>query len=233
MHRLAVFVLLLAAHASAAAATEAPCAPDEALLEDARIAREYVTAGIDGAGAVAAWRRVLDRGGSIAWPVTEYNVDARSTFVFALDRQALRVYRSGAFADPGDPAPGGCLATALPPEAVIPWRHVREMHAANWVLSFRLDQPVEVRSDRGKRKRVKELKAYFHGGPGGDLTYHYDLVHEGRIPFWNVDVYRVDNLRGIAVGPTDYQRRLLYVIATAVDPERRIVLKTKSRGAGW
>ena len=75
--------------------------------------------------------------------------------------------------------------------------------------------------------------ANFHGGPSGDLTYYYNLEYEGHIPFWNVDVYEVSNLRGIAVGPNDYQRRLQFVIASVVDPERRIALTRKGRGAGW
>jgi hypothetical protein len=48
-----------------------------------------------------------------------------------------------------------------------------------------------------------------------------------------VEVDRVDNLRGIAVGPTDFQRRLQFVISRAIDPEERIVMRRKSRGAGW
>ena len=44
---------------------------------------------------------------------------------------------------------------------------------------------------------------------------------------------RVSNLRGIAVGPNEYQRRLQFIIASVVDPERRIALKRKGRGAGW
>jgi hypothetical protein len=51
--------------------------------------------------------------------------------------------------------------------------------------------------------------------------------------FWNVDVYKVENLRGIAMGPTDFQRRLQFVIAHAVDPDERISMKRKGRGAGW
>ena len=116
---------------------------------------------------------------------------------------------------------------------MIPWRDVREIEAGNWVLWFRLREPVTIRSDRGQRKRVDELKAFFHGAGGGDLTFYYNLRHEGRIPFWNVDVYEVDNLRGIAVGPTDFQRRLQFVIAQAVDPDQRIGMKRKGRGAGW
>ena len=50
--------------------------------------------------------RVLDSGGAIGWAVTEYNVDARSTFVFAFDRSALRVYRAGAFGPTTDARDG-------------------------------------------------------------------------------------------------------------------------------
>ena len=104
----------------------------------------------------------------------------------------------------------GCIDRSIAPEAIIPWDNVREIEAGNWVLWFKLREPVVIASDRGKRKKVHELKAYFHGGPSGDLTYYYNLEYEGHIPFWNIDVYRVDNLRGIAVGPNEYQRRLQY-----------------------
>jgi hypothetical protein len=127
----------------------------------------------------------------------------------------------------------GCIDGSIQPEAVIPWDNVREIEAGNWVVWFRLREPVDVRSDRGKSKRVDELKVFFHGAGGGDLTFYYNLRHEGRIPFWNVDVYKVENLRGIAVGPTDFQRRLQFVIAQAVDPGERIAMKRKGRGAGW
>jgi hypothetical protein len=161
------------------------------------------------------------------------NVDARSTFVFGFDPDALRVYRASAFGENVDRATGGCIDSSIPPEAVIPWRDVREIEAGNWVLWFRLREPVTIRSDRGHRKRVDELKVFFHGAGGGDLTFYYNLRREGRIPFWNVDVYKVENLRGIAVGPTDFQRRLQFVIAQAVDPDERISMKRKGRGAGW
>ena len=224
--------LLLSAHTVAAAAQPAVCNPG-VLSDHAETARFNIIASVDGAEALDAWRRVFEGGGAVAWSVTEYNVDARSTFVFAFDRDALRVYRAGAFGATTDEAMDGCIDPAVRPEAVIPWTSVREIEAGNWVLWFRLRAPVEVTSDRGKRKKVKELKAYFHGGRGGDLTYHYNLKHEGRLPFWNVDVYKVENLRGIAVGPTDYQRRLQFIIASAVDPDGRIPLKRRGRGAGW
>jgi hypothetical protein len=227
-----VGVAMLVAADSAPAAPARACDPT-AISEAAETARFNIIASVDGAEALAAWRHVLDNEGAVAWPVTEYNVDARSTFLFAFDRDALRVYRAGAFGPSTEEQLDGCVDPAVRPEAVIAWRDVREIEAGNWVLWFRLRAPVTISSDRGKRRNVKELKAYFHGGRGGDLTYHYNLEHAGRVPFWNVDVYRVENLRGIAVGPTDYQRRLQFIIAAVVDPERRIVLKRKGRGAGW
>lgn len=229
--RLALTAVLLA-HAGAADAQPLSCDP-EILREAAETARFNIIAAVDGAEALEAWRRVLDGGGTVGWAVTEHNVDARSVFVFAFGRDALKVYRAGAFGESTDPAMGGCIDPAVVPEAVIPWRSVREIEAGNWVLWFRLREPVEIRSDRGKRKKVKELKAYFHGGGGGELTYYYNLKYQGRLPFWNTPIYEVENLRGIAVGPTDYQRRLQFVIASVVDPDHRITLKQKGRGAGW
>ena len=213
-----VLTLAFAGLAEVASAQPAPCNPTS-LRDVAETARFNIIAARDGAGALDAWRRVLDSGGAVGWAVTEYNVDARSTFVFAFDRSALRVYRAGAFGRTADAAMDGCIDDAIAPETVIPWHNVREIEAGNWVLWFKLREPVVIASDRGKRKKVRELKAYFHGGPSGDLTYHYNLEYEGHIPFWNVDVYRVSNLRGIAVGPNEYQRRLQYVIASVVDPD--------------
>lgn len=215
-----------------AAAQPRVCNP-AALRPHAETARFNIIAATDGAGAIEAWRTVLGNGGAVAWTVTEYNVDARSTFVFAFDAQALRVYRQGAFGGSTARAEAGCVDPAIVPEAVIPWENVREIEAGNWVTWFRLRTPVEIGSDRGKHKRVKELKAFFHGAGGDELTYHYDVRYEGRVPFWNVDVYRVENLRGIAVGPTDFQRRLQFVIANAIDATGGIALKQKGRGAGW
>lgn len=225
--------VLLTGHVTTATAQPAVRCDERALREAADTARSNIIAGTDGAAAIEAWRHVLDSGGAIGWTATEYNVDPRSTFVFAFDRQTLRVYRAGAFGEHIDRATGGCLDPAIPAEAVIPWQDVREIEAGNWVLWFRLREPVTIRSDRGHRERVDELKAFFHGAGGGDLTFYYNLTREGRIPFWNIDVYKVENLRGIAVGPTDFQRRLQFVLARAVDPDERIAMKRKGRGAGW
>ena len=207
---------------------------DEGVLRrSAEIARGNVTAGVDGAEAIRAWRDVLAGGGRVAWNVTEYNVDPRSTFVFAFGHDALSIYRAGAFGGSAEGNLRSCPDPSIVPEAVVPWSRVREIESGNWVLWFRLREPIEIRSDRGKRKRVTELKAYFHGADAGTLTYYYDLRYRGRAPFWNVDVYQIEDLRGIAVGPTDFQRRLQFVISSAVDPNETITLKQKGRGAGW
>jgi len=210
----------------------ARCDP-AAIADAADTARSNIVAAVDGAGSLVAWNEVFDGGGAITWSVTEYNVDARSTFVLAFDRSALRVYRAGAFGSTLDRALAGCVDADVEPEAVIPWANVREIEAGNWVVWFRLFQPVEIRSDRGKKAKVKELKAYFQGA-GGELTYYYNVRQE-RVSFWNfdADVYSIENLRGIAVGPTDFQRRLQFVLARAVDPQGHIALPRKGRGAGW
>jgi hypothetical protein len=166
---------LLLALPCVASAAQPPACDRVALAEAAETARFNIIAAVDGAQALDAWRRVLDGGGAVGWAVTEYNVDPRSVFVFAFERNALRVYRAGAFGETTDAAMHGCIDPVVVPEAIIPWTNVREIEAGNWVLWFRLREPVEIRSDKGKRKKVKELKAYFHGGNGGDLTYYYNL----------------------------------------------------------
>lgn len=222
---------MLAIAAVTAALTALPC-DTRALRDHADTARSNIISAIDGAEAIEAWNHALDNGGAIGWTATEYNVDARSFFVFAFDRTALRVYRANAFANTHD-ATEGCVDASVRPEAVIPWTNVREIEAGNWVLWFRLRQPVEIRSDRGKKKTVKELKVFFHGASGDTLTYYYNVVPVGRHWFWGTTIYGVENLRGIAVGPTDFQRRLQFVIASVIDPDGRIPMKRKGRGAGW
>lgn len=211
---LAATVPVTAARADSPA--QVPC-DVEAVRREADAGRDAVVAAVDASQARESWNRVLDCGGAIAWPATLYNVDGRATFVFTFDRDALRVYRT----------------ESPDAEAVVPWSDVREIEAGNWVIWFRMRTPVEIRSDRGKRKRVKELKVFLHGGDTGDLTYYYNLKYAGRHWFWGTPVYKVENLRGIAVGPTDYQRRVQGFLAMMFDPDGRIALKRKGRGAGW
>jgi hypothetical protein len=221
---------------------------DRNLLAHAVLARGYLVTGEDATKADAAWRRTLDGGGAITWTATLYDVDARSYFVLAFDKRALRVYRFGqlagaldttrgmpTFPDAGNArfwrAMGGCLDATDTPEAVIPWSDVAEIKSGNWVLWFKFRTPVKIRSDRGKKKELRALKVNLHGQTG-DLTFYYNLQGTGA-PGSRDAHRRVENLRGIAVGPTDYQRRVQQTVAKFVDPAKRIKLPQKGRGAGW
>lgn len=208
--------IVLASLPAVARAQPPDCEPG-AVKRAADFGRDNIVAAVGADEARLAWKQVLDCGGVIAWPATLYNVDARSTFVLTFDRQRIRVHR----------------AKAAEPEAAIPWSNVREIEAGNWVIWFRLFAPVAITSDRGTQKHVKELKVFLHGGDGGDLTYYYNLEYVGRHWFWGTPLYEVKNLRGIAVGPTEYQRRVQGFLAETFDPDHRIVLKRKGRGAGW
>lgn len=211
---------------------------DRNLLAHALLARGYVVTGEEASKAETAWRRTLDGGGAVTWTATLYDVDARSFFVLAFDRRGVRVYRFGQlagafetrvgtpkFPDAGNTrfwrAMGGCIDVMEQPEAEIPWSDVSEIKSGNWVLWIKFRNPARIRSDRGKRKEVRELKVNLHGQTG-DLTVYY-----------NLDRGRVENVRGIAVGPNDYQRRVQHVLATLFDPRNRIKLPQKGRGAGW
>jgi hypothetical protein len=213
---------------------------DRNLLAHATLARQYVVAGEDANDADRAWRTVLDNGGAVVWTATLYDVDARSHFVVAFDRAALRVYRYGELAGPfekkmGLPtfvgadrerfwrALGGCIDPAAHPEAVIPWSEVREIKGGNWVLWFKLNRRITIRSDNGKEKTVDEIKVNLHGATGTVDVY---VSPDYRDP-WN------PNVRGIGMGPFDYNQRVRYTIAKHVDPEGRIKLPKASRSAGW
>lgn len=208
--------LLMAVVPAAAFGQPVDCS-DATVRRAAETGRANVDAGVAATEARAAWNFVLDCGGSIAWPATIYNVDGRAAFVFTFDRSALRVYRQKS----------GSL------EAVVPWTDVREIESGNWVIWFRLLTPVEVSSDRGRHKRVKEFKVFLHGGDGGEITYSYNLEYAGRHWFWGTPVYEVKDLRGVAIGPTEYQRRVQGFLAEMFDPDHRIVLKRRGRSAGW
>jgi hypothetical protein len=213
---------------------------DRNLLAHATLARQYVVIGKDANDADRAWRTVLDHGGAVAWTATLYDVDARSYFVVAFDRAALRVYRYGELAGPfekqrGMPmfagadrerfwrALGGCIDAAARPEAVIPWSDVREIKGGNWVLWFKLDRRVTIRSDNGKEKSVDEIKLNLHGATGTVDVY---ISPDYRDP-WH------PNVRTIGMGPFDYNQRVRYTIAKHVDPAGRIRLPKASRSAGW
>ena len=56
--------------------------------------------GEDATLADRSWRTVLDNGGAVVWTATLYDVDSKSYFLMAFDRQALRIYRYGELAGP-------------------------------------------------------------------------------------------------------------------------------------
>ena len=207
-----VLVPFFSLYPGAARAQATTCDPSHVAL-----ARDYVIRGQDAAQAATAWSRTLDAGGAITWTATLYDVDARSIFVLAFDRQAIRVYRSEALTGSFD-----CIDPAAPFEAAIPWSDVDEIRSGNWVIWIKFRTPVRITSDRGRRKTVRELKVNLHGQTG-DLTFYYNVGWYGE----------AHNLRGIAVGPTDYQQRIQHMLATTFDPEGRIALSQKARGAGW
>jgi hypothetical protein len=176
----------------------------------------------------------------VVWTATLYDVDARSYFLMAFDRNAIRVYRYGELAGPfetrlGVPqfvgedrerfwrAMGGCIDPAARPEAVVPWSDVHEIKAGNWVLYFKFNNRVTIASDRGKRATVREIKANLHGAIG-DIE-----VHTTRDP---IDPWKVD-VRTMGIGPLGYQQRVRFTIAKHVDPAGRIKLPKASRSAGW
>jgi len=210
------------------------------LLAHGLLARQYVVTGEDARLADEEWRSVLDNGGAIVWTATLYDVDTKSYFLMAFDRQAIRIYRFGEFAAPYQthlgmpefPGPerarlwrawGGCVDEAARPEAVIPWSDVREIKAGNWVLYFELTRRVTIRSDREKQKTLDEIKVNLHGAMG---TIEVHTTRDTRDP-WNVDV------RTMGIGPLAYQERVRRTLVKFVDPERRIALPKASRSAGW
>jgi len=210
------------------------------LLAHGVLARQYVVIGEDARRAEEEWRTTLDHGGAIVWTATLYDVDTKSYFVMAFDRQTLRVYRFGEIAGPferhlgmpqfpgGDRdrlwrAWGGCIDPAAQPEAVIPWADVREIKAGNWVLYFKLTHKVRVTSDRGKKADLDEIKVNLHGASGSIE------VHTTRDP---IDPWKLD-VRTMGIGPLAYQERVRRTLVAFVDPDKRIALPKASRSAGW
>ena len=217
------------------------CGP--AQLEEGRLARDYVVDGIDAREAEALWNGVFDRGGAVVWTATLYDVDAKSFFLMAFDRQALRIYRLGEIAGafethlgvpemPGREnarfwrAWGGCIDADARPEAIVPWSDVREIKSGNWVLWFKLTHPITVRSDRDKKKTIDEIKVNLHGGIG---SYEVHVTTDALEPY----AWWKDDVRVFGIGPLSYNERIRYTLAKLVDPERHITLPKASRSAGW
>lgn len=205
------------------------------LMAHAILARQFLIEG-SAEAAEAAWAATLDAGGAVVWTATLYDVDARTYFVLAFDRQAIRVYRFGQLAGiykkgrggvPEIPGPaatrlwsslGGCLDSTVVPEARVPWSDVKEIKAGNWVLWFKLTRPVTIANDDGKRKALDEIKVNLHGRTGTIEVYKpvgdHHLATRGR-------------------GPAGYQDMVRRVMVKFVDPERRIALPPVKPGIGW
>jgi hypothetical protein len=210
------------------------------LLAHAILARQYVVVGEDGEMADRLWRAVLDHGGEVVWTATLYDVDARSYFIAAFGPGALRIFRYGELAGPfetsmGMPkfvgaererfwrAWGGCIDPSATPEAVIPWADVHEIKAGNWVLYFKMTKPVTIRSDRGKRRTVREIKMNLHGATGTvEVLTTRDVSDPSKV-----------SVRPMGIGPLGYQQRVRHTLVKHVDPAGRIKLPKASRSAGW
>ena len=192
---------------------------------------------LDAERAEAEWSRVFSAGGAVAWTGTLYDVDARNYFLLAFDHRGIRIYRFDQlarhvergfggiiqFPSPEDErfwaATAGCVDHETVPEAEVAWSNVREIKAGNFVLWFKLTQPVTVTSDRnGKRKTLDEIKVNLHGAA----------------PSW--EVYKpVGNdypaLR--SRGPAGFQDLVRRTLVRFVDPDRRIGLPPVKPGVGW
>lgn len=208
-------------------------------LAHSQLARQLVVVGEDGDRARAVFNDVFASGGAVVWTATLYDVNPRDFFLMAFDQKGIRVYRFGEAAGtvkrhlgvPEFPGPeatrlwralGGCV-DELVAEADVPWSDVHEIKAGNYVLYFKFNTPVTVRSDRGSRTTLRELKVALHGAMGS-VEYHVSSgSNRGDEP----------SIRGIGIGPTAYQDRVRRTLAAVVDPQRRIKLPKASRGAGW
>jgi hypothetical protein len=199
------------------------------------LARQYLIEE-DPERAEPAWERVMDAGGAVVWTATLYEVDARSYFFVAMSRDDIKIYRfsqmtraykTGFYSIPEFPGPddegfwaaaAGCIPGSVKPEAVVPWSQVREIKTGNWVLYFKLTQPIRVTSDRGKNKKLDQIKVALHGRTG------------------EIEVYKPvgeDHLGTRGRGPWSYNELVRRTLVKFVDPERRIALPSSKPGVGW
>ena len=211
------------------------------------LARQYTILGWQ-RPAIDAWGRVIENNGVIVWTATLYDVDYKSYFVMSFGRDALRIYRMGQFTgqiarslgyakfpEATDiafyEATAGCPDRSVIPVATIPWSDVRELRSGNWVLWFKLARPVAIVSDRDKKKSLREIKVNLHGATGevkilAEPNPDFD-------PYWDDDSEAWKNVRGIGLGPWDYNRRLRDMILQFADPQDHIKRTSTGRGAGW
>ena len=211
------------------------------------LARQYAVLGSE-REAVDAWTRVADNGGVVVWTATLYDVDYKSYFLMSFGRDAIRIYRMGQFTGSIDrhlgyakfPEPGevafyeaaaGCPSPSVKPVTTIPWSQVKELRSGNWVLWFKLAKPATVTSDRGIRKTLGEVKVNLHGETGvvkflAERNPDFD-------PEWDDETDAFRNLRGIALGPWDYNRRVRDLILRFAEPAAHIKRTAAGKGAGW
>ncbi len=211
------------------------------------LARQYAILGRE-REAIDAWTRVAAEGGVVVWTATLYDVDYKSYFLMAFGRDALRIYRMGQFTGPIDrrlgyaqfPQPtelafydatAGCPGSSVSPMLTIPWSSVNELRSGNWVLWFKLANPVTLTSDRGKKKTLRDIKVNLHGETG-----EVKILAERNPDFepgWDEEGEAFRNVRGIGLGPWDYNRRLRDMILRFAEPAGHIKRTSAGRGAGW
>jgi hypothetical protein len=217
------------------------------LMAHSILARQYAVLGWE-REAVAAWTRVTENGGVVVWTATLYDVDYKSYFLMSFGRDAVRIYRMGQFTEPIDrrlgyakfPEPtevafyeatGGCPSPSVAPMATIPWGDVKELRSGNWVLWFKLAKPITIASDRGRRKTLADIKVNLHGATGevkflAERNPDFD-------PEWDAEGEAYKNVRGIGLGPWEYNRRVRDLILQFAEPAGHIKRTSAGRGAGW
>ncbi len=211
------------------------------------LARQYTILGWD-REAIGSWGQVISSGGAVVWTATLYDVDYKSYFLLAFSRDAVRIYRMGQFTGPVDrrlgyatfPEPtevafyeaaAGCPDPSIAPAATVPWSDVREVRSGNWVLWFKLGTPVTIVSDRNRRKTLREIKVNLHGETGDmKILAERNPDFDGR---WGSDEEPYKNVRGIGLGPWDYNRRTRDMILRFAEPSGHIKRTSAGKGAGW
>lgn len=217
------------------------------MMAQSILARQYTVLGWDRA-AIDAWTRVANSNGVVVWTATLYDVDYKSYFLMSFGRDAVRIYRMGQFTSSIDrrlgyakfpeaaeiafyEATAGCPDPSAAPLATIPWTSVKELRSGNWVLWFKLTRPVTIVSDRDKRKTLSEIKVNLHGESGevhilAERNPNYD-------PRWDDENDAFRNVRGIGLGPWEYNRRMRDMILRFAEPQNHIKRTSAGRGAGW
>ena len=106
-----------------------------------------------------------------------------------------------------------------------------ETKPGNWVLWFKLTRDVTIRSDRGRKKTLDEIKVNLHGETG--VVKILAERNPGFDPEWDDETDEFRNLRGIALGPWDYNRRVRDLILRFAEPAAHIKRTSAGKGAGW